>query len=110
PRRPRCPRARLRRRLLSARHRLRGRRLLDRDFVSALEALARDPFGLGLLFLHPEEPTARAGDRDRAVPRRVIALRVTQAAEEVAPLSGTALRQVAHTALGALHAQRHGPR
>src|SRR4029077_21189411 len=74
-----------------------------------LEALARDPFGLGLLLLHPDEPTARAGDRDRAVPRRVIALRVAQAAEEVAPLPGAALRQVAHTALGALHAQRHGP-
>src|SRR4029077_13042666 len=74
-----------------------------------LEALARDPFGLGLLLLHPDEPTARAGDRDRAVPRGVIALRVAQAAKEVAPLPGAALRQVAHTALGALHAQRHGP-
>src|SRR5256886_1886197 len=94
----------------STRHRLRRRRLLGRDFVSALEALARDPFGLGLLLFHPDEPAARAGDRDRAVPRGVVALRVAQAPEEVPSLSGAALRQVTHTALRALHAQRHGPR
>src|SRR2546422_614018 len=112
PKRPRCPRARRPPPLpsRSARHRLRRRRLLDRDFVSALEALARDPFGLGLLLFHPDEPAARAGDRDRAGPRGVVALRVAQAPEEVPSLSGAALRQVTHTALRALHAQRHGPR
>src|SRR5207237_738350 len=107
---PPGPRARLPRPQPSARHRLRRRRLLDRDFVSALEALARDPLGLGLLLLHPDEPAARAGDRDRAVPGRVVALRVAQAPEEVSSLPGAALREVAHSALRAFHAQRHGPR
>src|SRR5881398_535654 len=112
PRRPRCPRVRHPPPLpsRSARHRLRRRRLLDRDFVSALEALARDPFGLGLLLFHPDEPAARAGDRDRAVPRGVVALRVAQAPEEVPSLPRAALRQVAHAALRALHPQRHGSR
>src|SRR5947207_1647352 len=73
-------------------------------------ALARDPLGLGLLLLHPDEPAARAGDRDRAVPGRVVALRVAQAPEEVSSLPGAALREVAHSALRAFHAQRHGPR
>src|SRR5207244_6108167 len=58
---------------------------------------------------HPDESAARAGDRDRAVPRRIIALGVAQAPEEVAALPGAALRQVAHAALRALHAERHGP-
>src|SRR2546429_1120439 len=59
---------------------------------------------------HAEEAAARAGDRDRPVPRRVVALGIAQASEEVAPLLGAALRQIAHAALRALHAERHGTR
>src|SRR5207237_10747792 len=64
--------------------------------------------GLARLRCQREEAAARAGDRDGAVPRRVVAVRIAQAAEEVASLAGAALGQVAHTALGALHAERHG--
>src|SRR5207248_4395944 len=52
-----------------------------------------------LLLFHPEESAARAGDRDRAVPGRVVALGVAQAAEEVPSLAGATLRQIAHAAL-----------
>src|SRR2546430_16682156 len=79
-------------------------------FRSALEALARRSRGLGLLLFHADEATARAGDRDRAVPRRVVAVRIAQAPEEVASLAGAPLGQVAHTALRTLHAERHGAR
>src|SRR5205823_7789444 len=48
--------------------------------------------------------------RSRPVPRRVVALGIAQAPEEVAPLLGAALRQIAHAALRALHADRHGTR
>src|SRR5256886_11453728 len=77
-------------------------------FRSALEALARRSRGLGLLLFHPDEAAARAGDRDRAVPRRVVAVRIPQAPEEVASLAGAALGQLAHPTLRALDPERHG--
>src|SRR5436190_2839388 len=52
------------------RSRLRRRDFLQRDFVSALQALARRSRGLGLLLFHPDEPAARACDRDGAEEKR----------------------------------------
>src|SRR2546429_5193430 len=80
----------------------------SRDFVSALQALASRPLGLGLPLFHANEAARRTRDGDRLVPHRVVALRIPQAAKEVAALLGAPLGQIADAALGALHPERHG--
>src|SRR3989442_1369510 len=95
PSRPRCPPARPPRPPPSGRRRFPRAALRDRHFVSALQALPRDPRDprrLGLLLLHPHEAAARAGDRHGAVPHRVVAVGVAQASEEVPSLARAAWR------------------
>src|SRR5712692_10327592 len=92
----------------SGRDRLGRSGLLERDFVTALQALAIRPRGLRLPLLHAQVPALRARHGDRPVPGREIAVGIPQAPEEVAAFAGALLRQVAHAALRALHAERDG--
>src|SRR5206468_12032473 len=107
---PRCPPGRPRQRRRSGRVRLRWPGRLHADFVSALQALALRPHRLGLLLFHAHEAALGTGHHDRPVPHREVTVGVASAPEEVASFAGAAFGDVALAALGALDAERHGPR